>query len=51
MVVTGVLALKLAGPFSSLYAPIVVFALGSAVGTVPFLWAYVRFVPLVVRGA
>jgi len=51
MVVTGVLALMLASPFSSLYTPIVIFALGSAVGTAPFLWAYVRFVPLVVRGA
>jgi hypothetical protein len=51
MVVVGIVAVKLVGGFTSQWAFIGVFAAGAAIATIPFLWAYYRFVPLVVRGA
>ena len=47
----GFCALVLVGSFGSLWALLLVFLLGALLGAAPLLWAYVRFVPLVRRGA
>jgi len=48
---TGLLALMLVGSFSSTWAFALTFVVGALIGVAPVLWAYVRFVPLVRRGA
>ena len=47
----GVIAVSTIGNFSSKGAEVGTFVVIAAVVAVPFLWAYYRFVPLVVRGA
>ena len=46
----GIFAISSVG-FSSTNAAVAVFVVIAAVVALPFLWAYYRFVPLVVRGA
>ena len=47
----GLLALKAFSPFSSLWLFAATFFLGAVLALLPLLWVYVRFVPLVRRGA
>ena len=47
----GLLALKALSPFSSQWLFVATFFLGAVLGLLPLLWVYVRFVPLVRRGA
>ena len=48
---TGLFALMLIGSFSSTWVFALTFIVGALIGAAPVLWAYVRFVPLVRRGA
>jgi hypothetical protein len=48
---TSLYALVFVGTFTSTLLFMLAFLTGALVGVVPLLWAYVRFVPLVRRGA
>jgi len=48
---TGLAALMAVGTFTSAWSFVPTFLLGALLGAVPLLWAWVRFVPLVRRGA
>jgi len=47
----GLLALKALSPFTSQWLFVATFFFGAVLGLLPLLWVYVRFVPLVRRGA